>query len=141
MEPSMPVFTIVSAAALTFCALIGLGALFAPKWAQGVVRLVPDPSPDKPGGFSEFRATYGGLLFLLHTTALVMLLQVGGIISILAIMPVAAGWLGAGFGRSLSYLLDNNENRQPGLIPVWIPLEFALGLAIASPVLQIGLNP
>ena len=137
----MSIFTIISAIALTFCALIGLGALFAPKWAQGVVRLVPDPHTDRPGGFSELRATYGGLLFLLHITALVILLRVGGAVATLAIMPVAAGWLGAGLGRSLSYLMDNRENRAPGLIPVWIPLELALGLAIASPVLQIGLNP
>ena len=136
----MSVFTIISALALTFCALIGLGALIAPKWAQGVVRLVPDPAPEKPGGFSEFRATYGGLLFFLHVTALVVLLQVGGIIAILSIMPVATGWLGAGFGRSISYLIDMKQNRAAGMIPVWIPLEFALGLAIASPVLQIGLT-
>ena len=127
----MSVFTIICAIALTFCALIGLGALIAPKWAAGVVRLVPDPDPARPGGFSEFRATYGGLLFLLHMTALVILLRVGG--------PIAR--LGAGFGRALSFLLDTKENRAPGMIPVWIPLELVLGLAIASPVLQIGANP
>ena len=137
----MSVFTIICAIALTFCALIGLGALIATKWAAGVVRLVPDPDPARPGGFSEFRATYGGLLFLLHMTALVILLRVGGPIAMLAILPIAAGWLGAGFGRALSFLLDTKENRAPGMIPVWIPLELVLGLAIASPVLQIGANP
>ncbi|WP_300392092.1 hypothetical protein [Henriciella sp.] len=137
----MSIFTIISALALVFCALIGLGALIAPKWAQGVVRLVPDPTPEKPGGFSEFRATYGGLLFLLHMTALVILLRVGGLIGVLAIMPVAAAWIGAGCGRALSYLIDMKDNRDAGLIPIWIALELALGLAIASPVLQIGLNP
>ncbi|WP_084396022.1 DUF4345 family protein [Henriciella aquimarina] len=132
----MTLYTLISALALTFCALIGLGALFAPKWAQGVVRLVPDP--DKPGGFSEFRATYGGLLFFLHITALVVLVRIGGVPALFAIMPVAAGWFGAGFGRILSYLFDTRANREPGLIPVWIPVELALGLAIAAPVLQIG---
>ncbi|MGB3624991.1 MAG: hypothetical protein WA989_04135, partial [Henriciella sp.] len=100
----MSLLTIISALALFAGALMGLGSLFAPKWAQGVVRLVPDPDPARPGGFSEFRATYGGLLFMLHMTALVVLLQVGGLFAIFAIMPVAAGWFGAGIGRSLSYL-------------------------------------
>ena len=132
----MPVFTIISAVALTFCALLGLGALLAPKWAADVVRLVE--AHEKPGGFSEFRATYGGLLFFLHMTALVILLRVGGPIAMMAVLPVAAGWIGAGIGRTFSLLLDSRENRAPGLIPVWIPMELALGLAIASPVLQIG---
>ena len=61
--------------ALGFCAALGLGALLAPKWAAGVVRLVADPNPDKPGGFSEFRATYGGLLLLIHLSVLIILLQ------------------------------------------------------------------
>lgn len=134
----MTLFTAISAVALLLGSLMGLGALFAPKWAQGVVRLVPDPAPDKPGGFSEFRATYGGLLFFLHITALVILLQTNPLISLFALMPVAAGWFGAGIGRSLSLLLDTKENRGTGLLPVWIPLELALGLAIACPVLQIG---
>lgn len=134
----MTIFTILSALALTFCAAIGLGALIAPKWAAGVVRLVEDPAPAKPGGYSEFRATYGGLLFFLHMTALVILLTVGGVIAFMAILPVAAGWLGAGFGRAISLLMDSKKNRAPGLIPVWIPMELALGLAIASPLLQIG---
>lgn len=134
----MSILTIISAATLLAGAVMGLGALFAPKWAQGVVRLVPDPAPERPGGFSEFRATYGGLLFMLHMTALVMLVTIGGWPGILAIMPVAAAWFGAGMGRILSFLLDEKENRASGMIPVWIPLELALGLAIACPVLQIG---
>ncbi|MCZ4299008.1 DUF4345 family protein [Henriciella marina] len=134
----MSPFILLSSAALVFCALIGLGALFAPKWAQGVVRLVPDPDPARPGGFSEFRATYGGLLFMLHITALVILLRLNNPLALLAIMPVAAGWFGAGLGRLVSHLADSKENRAPGLIPVWIAVEFALALAIASPVLHLG---
>lgn len=134
----MTLLTAISALALLAGALMGLGALFAPKWAQGVVRLVPDPDPARPGGFSEFRATYGGLLFMLHVTALVVLVRIGGPLAVFTIMPVAAGWFGAGIGRTMSYLFDTKENRAPGMIPVWIPLELALGLAIACPVLQIG---
>jgi hypothetical protein len=134
----MSLYFYISAAALLFCALIGLGALISPKWAQGVVRLVPDPDPDRPGGFSEFRATYGGLLFMLHVTALVILVRVGGPIAVISVMPLAAGWFGAGIGRMISYVADAKENRSPGLIPVWIPVELALALAIASPVLHLS---
>ncbi|MAN73809.1 MAG: hypothetical protein CME84_06950 [Henriciella sp.] len=134
----MSAYVLISAAALTFCALIGLGALFAPKWAQGVVRLVPDPAPERPGGFSEFRATYGGLLFMLHITALIILLRVNNPVVLLAIMPISAGWFGAGLGRTVSYLADGPDNRAPGMIPIWIAVEFALALAIAAPVLHLG---
>lgn len=134
-----PVLDLISIVALGFCAALGLGALFAPKWAAGVVRLTADPNPDKPGGFSEFRATYGGLLLLLHLSALIVLLQdsLGLQYKIFALFPIAMAWLGAGFGRLLSLLLDKDDNRAAGLIPVWIPLELVLGMAILAPVFRL----
>ena len=131
-----PFLDIIAIIALGFCAALGLGALLVPSWAAGVVRLVADPDPDKPGGFSEFRATYGGLLLLIHLSVLIILLQ-GSLdltYKIFALFPVAMGWIGAGLGRLLSLLLDKSENRSNGLIPVWIPMELALGLMILAPV-------
>lgn len=130
-----PIYDLIAIMALAFCAALGLGSLFAPKWAAGVVRLVADPDPEKPGGFSEFRATYGGLLLLLHLSALILMLQEGlGLpYKVIALFPIAMGWMGAGIGRLLSLLMDKTENRSNGLIPVWIPLELALGLAILAP--------
>ncbi|MEQ3747561.1 MAG: DUF4345 family protein [Henriciella sp.] len=136
----MPHFTeIISIIALGFCALLGLGSLFAPKWAAGVVRLVADPDPEKPGGFSEFRATYGGLLLLLHLSALLMVAQPELKLQykIFALFPIAMGWIGAGLGRTMSLILDKKENRSNGLIPVWIPMELALGVAILAPVFNL----
>lgn len=132
---------LISIVALGFCAALGFGSLIAPKWAAGVVRLVADPDPDKPGGFSEFRATYGGLLLLLHLSVLIILLQdqLAPIYKVFALFPVAMGWIGAGLGRTLSLVMDKSENRSNGLIPVWIPLELALGFAILAPAL--GLQP
>ena len=72
MPPFMDIIAII---ALGFCAALGLGSLLFPSWAAGVVRLVADPDPAKPGGFSEFRATYGGLLLLIHLSVLIMMLQ------------------------------------------------------------------
>lgn len=143
-----PVFDLLALLALGFCALLGLGALFAPKWAAGVVRLVADPDPAKPGGFSEFRATYGGLLLFLHLSAIIIILSLNdltgtsqtgaSVIKAFILLPIAAGWFGAGIGRMISLLLDKTENRSPGMIPIWIPMELALGLAIASPLLSLG---
>lgn len=133
MPPILDIFAII---ALGFCAALGLGALLIPSWAAGVVRLVEDPNPEKPGGFSEFRATYGGLLLLIHLSVLVILLQ-GSLeltYKVFALFPVAMGWIGAGFGRTLSLLLDKKQNRSNGLIPVWIPMELVLGLMILAPV-------
>ena len=129
------ILEIIAIVALGFCAALGFGSLFAPKWAAGVVRLVADPDPEKPGGFSEFRATYGGLLLLLHLSVLIILLQeqLQLTYKVFALFPVAMGWIGAGLRRTVSLLMDKDENRANGLIPVWIPLELALGLAILAP--------
>lgn len=135
-----PILDLIAIIALGFCAALGAGALFAPKWAAGVVRLVADPDPDKPGGFSEFRATYGGLLLLIHLSVLIILLQdqLALTYKVFALFPVAMGWIGAGLGRLLSLLLDRQENRENGMIPVWIPLELALGFAILAPVFGLS---
>ncbi|MEO0449925.1 MAG: hypothetical protein AAFZ74_06405 [Pseudomonadota bacterium] len=131
-----PLLDLIAIVALGFCAALGLGSLLVPSWAAGVVRLVADPNPDKPGGFSEFRATYGGLLLLIHTSVLIIQLQgqLDLTYKIFALFPVAMGWVGAGLGRTLSLVLDKEQNRSNGLIPVWIPMEFVLGLMILAPI-------
>ncbi len=115
-------------------ALMGLGALFVPTWAAGVVRLQPDP--ERPGGYSEFRATYGGLLFLLHMTAFVLVLHAPAAMGLAAALPIAAGWFGAAMGRTFSMLLDRGKGGEAKIIPIWMATEIALGLAIAAPILQ-----
>jgi len=115
-------------------ALMGLGALFVPNWAAGVVRLQPDP--ERPGGYSEFRATYGGLLLLLHMTAFVLVLHAPAAMGLAAALPIAAGWFGAAMGRTFSMLLDRGKGGEAKIIPIWMATEIALGLAIAAPILQ-----
>jgi hypothetical protein len=132
---------IISLVALGFGAVLGVTSLISPSWAAGVVRLVEDPDPDKPGGYSEFRATFGGFFMLVHMMTAALLLTVSAsevtLLSILVVLPLAAGWIGAAFGRTVSLLLDGKKNRDRGMIPVWIPMEFLTGLAIAAPVLQV----
>ena len=128
---------IISSLALASGAAMGLGALISPRWASGIVRLVADPDPARPGGYSEFRATYGGLFLMAHLSALLITLNLPAIYAGFAALPLALGWIGAGLGRLISLMADKTENRGRGLIPVWIPLEIAIGLAIGSNLLQI----
>lgn len=133
----------ISVATLFFGAFLGLAAIFSPAWASRLVRLVEDPDPLRPGGFSEFRATYGGLFLFSHliTAMLVMRLWKADqdILTTLIVLPLAFGWIGAGFGRFMSLILDTSRNRAPGMIPVWIATELAMGLAIGAPFLQFVL--
>ncbi|MDX1293495.1 MAG: hypothetical protein R3265_11855 [Hyphomonas sp.] len=135
----MNIGEIISLVALLFGAVIGLSAMFSPAWASRVVRLVEDPDPLRPGGFSEFRATYGGLFLFSHLMTAILVMNLSGaegILTTLVVLPLAAGWIGAGVGRLMSLVFDRRQNREPGLIPVWIPLEIILGLAIAAPFLH-----
>jgi hypothetical protein len=125
---------IISVLALAFGAALGLGGMFAPDWAAGLVRLKADP--DKPGGYSEFRATYGGLFLLSHLITLLMVLMTPPGVSVFVVLPLAAGWLGAAMGRAFSMLLDRAKGGDAKIIPIWMATEIALGLAIAAPILQ-----
>ena len=134
-----PLLDIIAIIALGFCAALGLGSMLIPNWAAGVVRLVADPDPEKPGGFSEFRATYGGLLLMIHLSVLIIMLQpqLDLIYKVFALFPVGMGWIGAGLGRTMSLLMDKEQNRGNGLIPVWIPMEFTLGFMVLVPALGL----
>ncbi|WP_340691935.1 hypothetical protein [Hyphomonas sp.] len=131
---------IISLLALGFGAVLGTAALLSPAWASGIVRLVAEPDPEKPGGYSEFRATFGGLFMFSHLMTAALLLTVSrsdvNLLSVLVVLPLAAGWVGAAFGRTVSLVLDREENRSNGMIPVWIMMEFLVGLAIAAPILH-----
>ncbi|MEM1106584.1 MAG: hypothetical protein AAGH87_09360 [Pseudomonadota bacterium] len=128
------IFDIIAIIGLAFGAAIGFGSLVSPAWAAGVVRLVEDP--DKPGGYSEFRATYGGLLLMTHGVALGLFLMGESLSGALIALPLAAGWFGAAIGRSLSLAFDMGKLREPAMNPTWIATELVLGLAIAAPLIN-----
>ena len=136
----MQIGEVISLVVLGAYAVLGAMTMLSPAWMARIVRLVEDPDPDRPGGFSEFRATFGGLFMFSHMMTAALLLTVSqsevNLLSVLVVLPLAAGWIGAAFGRTLSLLLDKQKNRGSGMIPVWIPMEFLSGLAIAAPILQ-----
>ena len=132
------ILELIAALGLGFGAVLGLASLISPAWAAGVVRLVEDPAPDRAGGYSEFRATYGGLLLLSHATALVLMIYTGDMLGALIALPFAMGWFGAALGRITSLLLDREKLRSAGMNPVWIASELAMGLAIGAPMLHLA---
>ena len=136
----MSIGEIISLITLLIGAVLGLSAMFSPAWASRFVLLVEDPDPLRPGGYSEFRATYGGLFLFSHLMTAILLVNLGGsepeILTSIVVLPLAAGWVGAGVGRLMSRILDRIKNREPGMIPVWIVFEIIFGLAIAAPFIQ-----
>lgn len=80
--------------ALVTLGMGGLG-LLAPNMAAKLVRL----APTSPGGFAEFRATYGGVFVALGVVPLIWpepgLFLVAGL-----------AWAGAAVGRLLSMAID-----------------------------------
>lgn len=95
---------------------MGAYALINPRWAARFVRLKDDP--ERPGGFAEFRATYGGLFFGTHAAALLLValylrggsdvigLSAGG-----AVFALGAGYAGSAFGRAVSMLRDKTRTK------------------------------
>lgn len=114
---------------------LGLFSLLAPAKAAEIVRLRPDW--DAPGGFAEFRATYGGLLLFTHLAvllAIVMQAQAGMASVIGAAFAVGAGWLGAAIGRAIAMAADHAEHRtRTGYNLFSTVFEIALGLALIAP--------
>jgi hypothetical protein len=118
--------------ALVACAIGGgLGgyALFSPRWASKLVRLVP--AEGRIEGKSEFRATYGGLFLMPHAFALwaITTAQPG---AEFAAAALGTAWLGSGVGRIVSIVLDKASS---GLNWFNVAFEAALGLALLSPLL------
>jgi hypothetical protein len=125
--------------------LVGLGlgmkGFFDPKWAGRLVGL--QAAPEKPEGFSELRATYGGLFAGAHLTSLALCL---GAIFIPALVSYALGacavlalaWIGTAKGRVWSLLLDPI----PRTAFAWgsVGFEVVLGLAFAAPWLALALG-
>jgi hypothetical protein len=122
----------LSAIGLTIGAGMGLAGLLNPKWAANLVRL--RDIPEKPGGFAEFRGTYGGLFLASHAVALFWVLPAfGGNLSetaLGAVMVCGAMWIGTGVARVLSIALDKTGG---GFNHASVAFEFALGLAIVAP--------
>ena len=126
---------VLNIAALAFGAFLGARAMIDPLWAARLVRLKPDD--EHPGGFAEFRATFGGMFAATHGLALLLSLHwvffgafAIGAYAAGASLVLGAGWIGTGAGRALSMLRDKTSTPFNRLSLV---IEITTGLLIASP--------
>ncbi len=124
------IFEILCLIALSFGGFAGLIALVNPKGISSTLRLQAEPR--KPGGFAEFRATFGGVFFMIHLVGFGMILSVNPAYQIYVAAPIAAGWLGAALARLLSLVVDKAENGEGGINRYWVVLEFVVAGLIAS---------
>lgn len=127
----------ISFAGMGFGAALGVYAIVDPHWAARLVRL----KESGPGGFSEFRATFGGLFFGSQAAAMVFMGAVALEVESLAGVPThwaalgaaavcGAMWIGTGLARIVSMALDGTGTRFHQAATV---LELVMGIAILAP--------
>lgn len=133
----MTILTIVSLIGLSLGAIYGLACLANPGFAASSVRL--QANPDQPGGYAEFRATFGGVFLGLHLAAIAFLISSVSAAPVAAGV-IAAGWFGAAIGRALALTMDGEQVANTSLNAKLIVLEVVMALAIASPLLQVLLS-
>ncbi|MEL7128624.1 MAG: hypothetical protein AAGK23_03685 [Pseudomonadota bacterium] len=129
------IYEYIALAALGFGAFAGLSALLNPDGIAATLRL--QATPEKPGGYAEFRATFGGVFLMIHLTAIAIILHTPPIISVFVALPIAAAWLGAAIARLLSMVVDKSKNGEGGNNRYWVILELVVFAMIASIALQI----
>lgn len=127
-------FTYLSMAGLAFGAYAGFMALVAPNRIARTLRLQADPS--RPGGYAEFRATFGGVFLMIHVVTLLLVRHMSEGGAALVVLPVAAAWLGAAIARLASMMLDKTENGEGGINRYWVLLEVVVAALIAAPALS-----
>ncbi|MBU6407723.1 MAG: hypothetical protein KGS44_11385 [Alphaproteobacteria bacterium] len=136
----MSVLYWISALGLVIGAGMGLYAMIRPSWASWLVRLKADDA--RPGGYAEFRGTYGGLFFFTHAMPLAFLIvaMTGSIEAHGFAAPVfmimssvcVVAWWGTAVGRMISVIIDR-QGLPFNLASVGF--EVGLGLLIGAPLL------
>ncbi|MEE2525358.1 hypothetical protein V0U79_03195 [Hyphobacterium sp. HN65] len=123
-------------AALVGCAMGG-ASLLVPRWGASVVRLQPDPR--WKGGWSEFRASYGGAFLLGHAAVLLtyaMRFQAGEAALMGTGFAMGALWMGMAIGRVVSMVADDREyETRTAYNYVAVGFESLMGLALWAPFL------
>ncbi len=129
------IFQYMTLAGLAFGAFAGFIALFRPAAIANTLRL--QANPEKPGGYAEFRATFGGVFFMIHITAFVSVLHLPPLLGSFIVLPIAMAWFGAAFARLASMALDKVQNGEGGINRYWVLLELIVGALILSTLMQI----
>lgn len=127
--------TVIALIALALGALTGLRALLQPHWIANTLKL--QATPDRPGGFAEFRASFGGIFLFLHLFGIYAVLTQGEFHGAIIAATISMGWFGAAVGRILSIILDKEENGTGGINRIWIVLELVIGSMLAAPMVSL----
>ena len=122
----------LSLAGLAFGTYAGLYAIIAPDRIARSLRLQADMR--KSGGYAEFRSTFGGVFFMIHAAAIVIMFTTTAVTAAYTIAPIAAAWYGAAICRSLSMVLDKEKNGEGGINRYWVLLEVIMGTLIGAPM-------
>ncbi|TGY90028.1 hypothetical protein E5163_02540 [Marinicauda algicola] len=129
-----PITWIIAAIAALIGTAMGLASFVRPRWGANVVRLAV--REDRPGGWAEFRASYGLGFALLHASVLLTLAmsaQAGEGSVIGTSFAVAVYWLGMGIGRLTSMALDAGKGTRTGYNLFSVGFEFVLGAMLLAP--------
>ena len=131
------IFYYLTMIGLAFGMLVGFIAFVRPHVIANTLRLQADP--DRPGGYAEFRASFGGIFVMIHMTAFVFsmhLQQINPNLVVFVVAPIAMAWFGAAAGRCVSMVLDTEENGEGGINRYWVMLEVVVGLLISATFAQ-----
>ena len=116
---------------------MGAASLAVPRWGASVVRLKPDPR--WKGGWSEFRASYGGAFLLAHAAVgltFAMRSQAGEAALMGTGFAVGALWIGMAIGRAVSMIFDHDAHQtRTGYNFAAVLFELAMGMALWAPFL------
>ena len=133
----MELIQIPAAGAAAIGCVMGAASLLVPRWGATVVRLQPDPR--WRGGWSEFRASYGGAFFLAHAAILltfVMQTQAGMAALMGTSFAMGAFWMGMALGRIVSMAADHGQHQtRTGYNAAAVVFESLMGLALWVPFL------
>ncbi|MBI1235805.1 MAG: hypothetical protein GC188_03880 [Alphaproteobacteria bacterium] len=133
----MELIQIPAAGAAAIGCAMGAASLLVPRWGATVVRLQPDPR--WRGGWSEFRASYGGAFFLGHAAILltfVMQAQAGMAALMGTSFAMGAFWMGMALGRIVSMAADHGQYQtRTGYNAAAVVFESLMGLALWVPFL------
>lgn len=126
----MDIFTILAVIAAVLGAGLGAYTMVRPEFGSSLTRLVADPL--RPEGHAEFRATFGGMMMLLHLAYIGAAATGFGMIGAAAVL--AAGWGGAALGRVISLLLDGDKGVRVQHTYLSVAIEVVIAATFAAPV-------
>lgn len=136
MTETWPIGWYIAGLAALIGAGMGLLSFVRPRWGANVVRL--SVRDDTPGGWAEFRASYGLGFAAIHAAVLLTLAmsaQAGEGSVIGASFAASLYWFGMGIGRATSMALDAQHKTRTGYNLFSTGFEFVLGLMLAMPFL------